>query len=213
MEGHERTQVIEELVEPAGLEGGAVSALVPARVRRRVDGAEHQEGGDRPPAPPRQHRQVAAAGGQGDPQPEVPQGRDVAALHEGLQLAAGDVGVPPRLLDAGLELLIVERDRTLGTARQAVVACSRPGSHRSCLPFLGPSTPPGAGFGVQARPRAGAGRLQDLALAFGHLAELYPGSCRSFKSPCKMGHRCQRERERKNSPKMGRKAEWHATRS
>ena len=93
---HEAGELVDRVVHPARLEGGAVAAFVPARIRRRA--VEHAVGKEERHAPPAAPEPDAAGAGddeQAKPDQRVADGRRVAALHQLLHLLARDVGVIP----------------------------------------------------------------------------------------------------------------------
>ena len=93
---HEGGDLVDRVVHPARLEGGAVAAFVPARVgRRAVEDAVGDEAGDGPPRAPGQVAEPAGHDESGEPDDGIADRRPVLPLHQLLQALARDrAGIP-----------------------------------------------------------------------------------------------------------------------
>ena len=93
---HEAGDLVDDVVHPARLEGGAVAAFVPARVARRaVEHAVDEEERHAPPGAPEIDRAGCGAEDRGDPDDRVADRRTIGALHQLLHRLARNVGVVP----------------------------------------------------------------------------------------------------------------------
>ena len=80
---HERGDLVERVVHPIGLEGGAVAGFMPAGIGGRgIEHAVEQIGEDGPPVAPERIGQKAAAEDEGKPENRVADGRPIAALQQ-----------------------------------------------------------------------------------------------------------------------------------
>ena len=95
---HERSHFIDDVVHPRRFEGGAMAALVPARVRAgTIKDAVNEKGRQTPPGSPEMPAQPAGEAQQPKPEQRVANRRAIPALHQGLQpLARNGTGIPFR---------------------------------------------------------------------------------------------------------------------
>ena len=127
---HEAGDLIDRVVHPVRLEGGAVAAFVPAAVgRRAVEHAVDDEEGNRGPSPPEIVAEAARHDERREPDQGVADRRAVLAPHQLLEVRARDRRrVPFRRREPGRDSLIGLR------TDEAVIASDGTGGHSSPPP-------------------------------------------------------------------------------